>query len=160
MAGGHALTKALGYQAIPEHFTGGKGSTCFRVLKEFGYDIVPQGEAREATPSVIEDDRDWAEGVKRGRWHLRSERKAGLAAAKRNWFLARHGKLFCENCKMEPQKAYGKEHGDACIEVHHAAVSISAMKPGHRTKLEDLQCLCANCHRVEHRRMRMRRNPR
>ena len=36
------------------------------------------------------------------------------------------------------------------IEVHHAEVSVAAMVEGHRTKLSDLQCLCANCHRLVH----------
>jgi len=29
------------------------------------------------------------------------------------------------------------------------------MPPGYKTKLEDLQCLCANCHRVVHHELRI-----
>ena len=32
-------------------------------------------------------------------------------------------------------------------------IQVKDMLPGHETKLEDLQCLCANCHRVTHREM-------
>ena len=52
---------------------------------------------------------------------------------------------------MDPVEAYGGLHGTACIEVHHHAVQVEDMPEAHKTKLEDLQWLCANCHRVEHR---------
>jgi 5-methylcytosine-specific restriction protein A len=41
--------------------------------------------------------------------------------------------------------------GDACIEVHHHAVAVAKMDGKARTRLADLQCLCANCHRIVHR---------
>jgi predicted HNH restriction endonuclease len=56
---------------------------------------------------------------------------------------------------MDPVEAYGGEHGEACIEVHHHSVHIVDMVEEHRTKLEDLQCLCANCHRVVHRLLKL-----
>lgn len=86
--------------------------------------------------------------------HLRAERKAGLAAAKRERFRVEHGKLSCEQCGMDPVEIYGPEYGESCIEVHHARVTVANMRAGHLTKLADLQCLCANCHRIEHQRMR------
>jgi hypothetical protein len=43
--------------------------------------------------------------------------------------------------------------GEACIEIHHAKVQVSEMQSGHITSLEDLQCLCANCHRFIHRQL-------
>ena len=59
--------------------------------------------------------------------------------------------LFCERCQMDPVKVYGGTLGEACIEVHHKSVAIHQMKAGHKSIMEDLMCLCANCHRVEHR---------
>ena len=54
---------------------------------------------------------------------------------------------------MRPHVVYGVDRGDACIEVHHT-VPIGA-EPGFRkTKLEDLECLCANCHRIEYWKIR------
>ena len=38
----------------------------------------------------------------------------------------------------------------ACIEVHHKK-PISEMVEGETTKLDDVECLCANCHRIVHR---------
>jgi 5-methylcytosine-specific restriction protein A len=52
---------------------------------------------------------------------------------------------------MDPVTVYGGQHGPACIEVHHHSVQVEDMAETHRTKLEDLQCLCANCYRVVHR---------
>lgn len=55
---------------------------------------------------------------------------------------------------MDPHEVYGEDYGDACIEVHHAKTSVQDMEAAHKTKLEDLMCLCANCHRVVHREMK------
>lgn len=55
---------------------------------------------------------------------------------------------------MKPIEVYGGEVGEACIEVHHTK-PIADMKEGDTTKLEDLQCLCASCHRVVHRELRI-----
>ena len=155
---GRALSKAIGFQVEPKHFTGGVGSPCFAILTQYGYEIGPKGETVRPSPPPLPEDGEWDEGDKKGRWHLRAERKAGLAAAKRKRFRAEHGKLFCEQCRLDPVETYGAEYGESCIEVHHAPVTVADMRPGHRTKLEDLQCLCANCHRIEHRRMRATAN--
>jgi predicted HNH restriction endonuclease len=92
----------------------------------------------------------WAEGRPELVLHLKRERANGLSQAKKTAFLREHGKLFCEMCLFDPVAAYKDEAAKACIEVHHRAVAISEMASGHKTKLNDLQCLCANCHRLVH----------
>ncbi|AJR23047.1 hypothetical protein TZ53_03980 [Sphingobium sp. YBL2] len=52
---------------------------------------------------------------------------------------------------MDPSAHYKASVGAACIEVHHARVQVRDMQAGHVTVMEDLQCLCANCHRLTHR---------
>ena len=47
-------------------------------------------------------------------------------------------------------KTYG-DLGEGFIECHHK-VPVSELKPGAKTKLSDLAVLCANCHRMLHRR--------
>jgi predicted HNH restriction endonuclease len=102
------------------------------------------------------DDLGWREGGLIYVTHLRRERADGLAEKKREAFIKTHGgRIFCELCRFDPLAAYG-EFGAACIEVHHAKVAVENMEDGHVTKLEDLQCLCANCHRVTHKHMRER----
>ena len=149
---GLAATEALGFEVLPKHLTGGRGTPCFRVLESSGFIIVPKGEPNPPPyfPESIEDQL-WSEGKPRLIAHLRSERASGLAQAKKDWFLRTHGRLFCERCGMDPVDVYGGPHGTACIEVHHRAVLVENMAKGHKTKLDDLQCLCANCHRVVHR---------
>lgn len=54
---------------------------------------------------------------------------------------------------MKPDDVYGPEVGEACIEVHHRLPLEST--PGAReTRLEDLMCVCANCHRIIHYELR------
>lgn len=153
---GLAATGALGHPIQPRHFTAGIGSTCFTMLESSGYTIVPKGEGAVVAPVPdVQADREWSEGTPRLRSHLRRERSAGLREAKKAEFRRNNsGKLFCEKCGLDPVDRYASEDGEACIEVHHKRVQVSEMDEGHLTTLEDLQCLCANCHRVEHRLIR------
>lgn len=154
---GIAATEALGFAVRPENFTAGDGEPCFRILRAHGYPIVPKGDPVEADPVIADDEeRAWSEGGAKLVTHLRRERATGLAAEKRHHFREQHGRLFCERCKMDPVETYG-DVGEACIEVHHRETHLADMQEGHRTRLEDLMCLCANCHRVAHRELGRRR---
>jgi hypothetical protein len=153
---GLAATEALGFDVLPKHFLGGRGTACFRILENAGYTIVPKDEdIHPIELPVSQDDRLWTEGEPRLVAHLRRERASGLAQAKRNWFVRTHGRLFCERCGLDPVVTYSGVHRNACIEVHHNVVSVADMIKGHDTKLDDLQCLCANCHRVVHRLLKL-----
>ncbi len=150
---GLAATEALGFPVRPDNFRGGEGTPTFRILRDHGYPVVPKG--RDPAPAAIPDveDRIWIEGRQQLGQHLRRERGTGLAAAKRDRFRAEHGRLFCERCLMDPVERYGSASGEACIEVHHRRTQVAAMQEEHVTRLEDLMCLCASCHRVVHREM-------
>jgi|ETNmetMinimDraft_26_1059896.scaffolds.fasta_scaffold38376_1 5-methylcytosine-specific restriction protein A len=156
---GFAATEALGFTVLPKHFVGGEASLCFRKLREWGYLIIPKQGVNEKLPEIDPaglslDDKAWSEGRPHLVKHLRRERKSGLAQLKRYTFKQEHGKLYCEKCKFVPAEKYGDEIGEACIEVHHKKL-ISQMLPGETTTLEDLECLCANCHRVVHRQLKV-----
>jgi 5-methylcytosine-specific restriction protein A len=149
---GLAASKAFGFAVQPRHFTAGVNSPCFQMLEAAGFRIVRKGETHEQVElPVPAEDREWAEGQPRLVFHLRRERAPGLSRAKKAEFRRVHRRLFCERCSMDPVETYGGEHGEACIEVHHHDVQIAEMALGHQTRLEDLQCLCASCHRVVHR---------
>jgi len=151
---GLAATAALGFTVRPEHFIGGVGTVCFDLLEGAGYRVVPKGvdiKLEDLPPDS--EERVWAEGYRGLVHHLRRERATGLSNAKKAEFRRKHGKLFCENCHVDPAEIYG-ELGEACIEVHHHAIHVAEMGDNHKTTLEDLRCLCANCHRIEHRRLR------
>ncbi|MEU9206910.1 HNH endonuclease [Streptomyces sp. NPDC048415] len=56
--------------------------------------------------------------------------------------------LTCEVCDFDFARVYGRL-GEDYIEVHHVTpLHISGTR---ETKLDDLACLCANCHRMCHR---------
>jgi hypothetical protein len=148
---GLAATEALGFEVRPENFRGGEGTQCFRVLREHGYLVVPKGEPDGPNAGLLDEDRVWTEGNPRLVMHLRRERGAGLAAAKRHQFKKLHGRLFCERCGIDPVETFGSEMGEACIEVHHQGTQVADMDGAHVTRLDDMECLCANCHRVTHR---------
>jgi 5-methylcytosine-specific restriction protein A len=56
--------------------------------------------------------------------------------------------LRCEVCSFDFARVYGRL-GEDYIEVHHVTpLHISGRR---ETRLDDLACLCANCHRMCHR---------
>jgi predicted HNH restriction endonuclease len=121
-------------------------------LEDAGYNIVPKGaHAPSIDVPTSDEDREWTEGKPKLVSHLRRARASGLAQAKKDKLKRQYGRLFCERCELDPVIAYGGLHGEACIEVHHSATHVEHMSETHITRLEDLECLCANCHRVEHR---------
>lgn len=147
---GLALSMALDGAPIgPKHFTA--GGLCFDLLQAAGYPIVPKGGAYDSPDSETYIDREWREGGAKLKIHLTRERALGLAKAKKAQFRRMHGRLSCERCGLDPVEHYAVEEAEACIEVHHFATYVSEMAEGHRTTLDDLQCLCANCHRLVHR---------
>lgn len=82
------------------------------------------------------------------RLHKRYERDRKLVGKK----LAQassEGNLECEVCNFNFGATYGKL-GAGYIEVHHLKAVNKLGKDG-KTKLEDLALLCANCHRMAHR---------
>ncbi|MES3091908.1 HNH endonuclease [Sphingomonas aerolata] len=70
---------------------------------------------------------------------MREKRKAAAAT----------GALACEVCGFDFEAAYGGL-GAGYIEVHHTK-PVHMLTPGTKTKLADLALLCANCHRMMHR---------
>ena len=161
---GLALEEALGIEAKPRHFSAGWNTPCFQILEANGLWIVPKSSVERRpypTPTVLEDaeklivptdeERTWIEGNPKIAVHLHKERRPGLARKKREQFVRDHGRLVCERCDLDPAITYGPEAGHACIEVHHHRTHVADMQRDHETSLDDLKCLCSNCHRVLHR---------
>nr|MDW3663890.1 hypothetical protein [Paraburkholderia terrae] len=137
-----------------KHFSGDKASLCFALLRDAGYQIVPKNYDSTSADPALMPEQEWTEGDRKLVSHLTRERAPGLAKAKKAEFRRLHGRLTCERCKLDPVAVFGTEHAEACIEVHHSTTHVSQMGPRHRTKLDDVQCLCANCHRLVHRLLR------
>jgi len=90
------------------------------------------------------------EGIRWLRLHLGTERRPGLADAKRREAIARTGRLECEVCQFDFSTRYGG-HGSGFMEVHHRDPLMNSPEEGREVTLADLALLCANCHRMAHR---------
>ena len=97
---------------------------------------------------------DWIEEAEEGRvitaMHHRYERNWALIQSKKKKALATFGALTCEACGFDFRERYG-ERGAGFIECHHVT-PVHALKPGNKTRVEDLRLLCSNCHRMVHSR--------
>lgn len=80
--------------------------------------------------------------------HKRYEREPKLIREKRK-AAAAQGKLICETCGFDFAATYGAL-GAGYIEVHHTK-PVHTMIHHTKTNLNDLALLCANCHRMAHR---------
>jgi 5-methylcytosine-specific restriction enzyme A len=99
-------------------------------------------------PADAEDVVDAPEGRILTRAHRVRERSAKLRRKKLVLALEEFGKLECEVCGFDFATVYGKR-GKGFMECHHT-IPLRDLKPGVRTRLEDLALLCANCHRMIH----------
>ncbi|MFJ4686069.1 HNH endonuclease [Streptomyces sp. NPDC088789] len=80
---------------------------------------------------------------------LARERDPRLRAKKIRHVRASGLPLRCEVCDFDFARTYGTDLGEGYIEVHHVTpLHVSGVR---ETRLEDLACLCANCHRMCHR---------
>lgn len=162
-------------QARPVHFSAGWTQPCFPMLEEAGYTIITKSDAvaeverrkRRVAHSNAETDkaiasvpadpeeRLWIEGNPQMATHLRTERARSpkAAASKRTAVrAANEGRLACEHCATDWYAFYPHAVAEAIFDIHHT-IPLKDMGEDHQTRIEDLLCLCANCHRAEHRRM-------
>ncbi|MCU6328321.1 HNH endonuclease [Enterobacter quasiroggenkampii] len=107
--------------------------------------MVAAGEDDEQEDSIT-----GSEGRPILRLHLSRERDSSLVKKKKQSVLDEHGKLECEICAVDFKKVYG-ELGDGFAECHHTR-PLSHREDNEETKLKDLAIVCANCHRMLHRR--------
>jgi len=165
---GLALAEALQTHVTPGDFSSGEG--IFSLMRQRGLDVVPlittpiesgktqkrpnKDQVDEAIVGlpITEEERSWIEGDLKAVYHLRRERSGGLPKAFKSQFRASKGKLFCERCDRDFLDEYGIGIADACFEVHHK-MPVSEMADGHETTVDQLELLCANCHRATHREM-------
>lgn len=101
-------------------------------------------------PETDDEIADAPEGKILTRAHRVRERNRTLVARKKREAMEAEGRLACATCAFDFAVAYGS-HGEGFIECHHT-VPVSQLTPGARTRLADLALVCANCHRMIHRR--------
>ena len=81
--------------------------------------------------------------------HRSKERATGMAKKKKDSVLKRTGKLACEVCSFDFKAVYG-DLGEGFAECHHR-MPLADLTEETVTKLKDLAIVCANCHRMLHR---------
>ncbi len=105
--------------------------------------------------SSIEDEDCEEVRVKEGqtlyKYHKYKERNRAIIIQKKKQFLNKNGRLFCEICGFDYSQYYG-DLGKGFIECHHI-LPLSIIGKEKETRLEDLSLVCANCHRMLHRKM-------
>lgn len=106
-------------------------------------------EVRVAAVDEV-DDEEFPEGRILLRLHRARERSARLRDRAKRRALEQLGRLACVACGFDFSATYGAV-GDGYIECHHLT-AISDLEPGATSRVEDLVLLCANCHRMVHRR--------
>jgi 5-methylcytosine-specific restriction protein A len=113
---------------------------------------ITTGELQTLAPTddeEFDDEYSAPEGRLLMRRHQARERNKGLRKKKISSVLRQGGRLACEACDFDFEEVYG-DRGAGYIECHHV-VPLHAAGEG-RTKLSDLALICANCHRMIHRR--------
>lgn len=90
-----------------------------------------------------------SEGRLLTRVHIARERNQKLVESKRAQVMRKNGKLACEVCDFDFGAVYG-DRGTGFIECHHIE-PVESFAQGHKTHLDDLALVCANCHRIVHR---------
>jgi 5-methylcytosine-specific restriction protein A len=101
-------------------------------------DDVAHGSVDE---TVIPD----SEGRKRIVQHIAYER----SRKNRELTIKTHGTV-CQACGFDFDQFYGRDYADSYIEIHH--VRPLSEHEGEVDPATDLISLCANCHRMAHRR--------
>ncbi|MFB9602818.1 HNH endonuclease [Streptomyces roseofulvus] len=112
---------------------------------------IVTGELQSLAPTEEEEFGDYSapEGRLLMRRHQARERNKSLRKKKIASVIQRGGRLACEACGFDFEQVYG-DRGAGYIECHHV-VPLHEAGEG-RTKLSDLALICANCHRMIHRR--------
>ena len=111
---------------------------------------LTNGQIPEASLEEDEEVAEAEEGRILTRIHRSRERSRQLVEKKKASVLKAHGTLRCEACAFDFELTYG-ERGKGFIEAHHVK-PVHTLKPGEKTRLEDLVLICSNCHRILHMR--------
>jgi 5-methylcytosine-specific restriction protein A len=106
-------------------------------------------EAVAAAGADEDDAEEFPEGRVLYRLHRARERSQALREKAKALALREYGKLECRVCGFDFAAKYGKL-GEGFIECHHT-VPLSDLAEQRKTRVEDVAMLCANWHRMVHR---------
>jgi predicted HNH restriction endonuclease len=107
-------------------------------------------EGSSSSKAASEDEDEGVEGRTLFRLHRLKERNPRLVRRKKRAILTDTGRLRCEVCDFDFTVVYGAI-GEWFAECHHR-VPLMKLDGKSPTRLADLAIVCANCHRMLHRR--------
>ena len=138
-------------------FVLGGGPNINRCFEQLGFAVIENWGMSSATAPTLTapvvtpaTELSAAEGRELLRLHRTRERSQPLVALKKREVLLAEGRLECETCGFDFAAAYGPR-GEGFAECHHT-LPISQSAPDRRTRTSELALVCANCHRMLHRR--------
>jgi 5-methylcytosine-specific restriction protein A len=118
-------------------------------LSKLSLAIVRGRRSAVAELSTEREELKYPEGRVLYRLHRQRERNS-LVVAKKKQQALEAGSLACEVCNFNFFGVYGAI-GDGYIECHHTT-PIAEYDCNRKNRLQDLALVCANCHRMLHRR--------
>lgn len=123
-------------------------------VSDFLNELLCLAENRVKADSLDSISPEYREGFPEGklkeRRHKSRERNAQLIKQVKAETLKAKGKLTCQCCGFDFEKMYG-DIGTEFIEAHHTKPVSELHDDGEMTKKEDIALVCANCHRMLHR---------
>lgn len=133
-------------------------SSNYNLRKNLFFSVDGKGKGhwglRDFEPSnnnvdITEDDEGFYEGKRLLKEHICRERNYKVIRLAKQIFKDKNHKLFCEICNFDFKQKYG-DIGEDYIEGHHI-IPVSEIPENYKTKAEDIALVCANCHRMLHR---------
>jgi len=126
----------------------------FRGIRELTQNsaaILDDALARDAeSGGPTEEELEFPEGRQVYQAHVRRERNRKVVERAKAQRYERDPELRCEVCGFSFALAYG-DLGDGYIEAHHT-MPLGKSQGSTKTRVSDLVLVCANCHRMLHRR--------
>ena len=150
-AGKKGLSRGAGGEKVVWREFAADPSRCHQIANAIRASIADPDTDYGSLPYTEDEFDDEApEGRLLTRKHRVRERNRKLVKKKLARFLKDHGRIFCQLCKFDFASMYGKR-GEGFIECHHTK-PVTTLGPDSKTHLDDLALVCANCHRMIHRR--------
>ncbi|WP_053375555.1 HNH endonuclease [Paenibacillus sp. FJAT-27812] len=110
-------------------------------------DVLEQYIMSDSAYEILDDEDELhKEGLRKSSVVNKYERNPKIKKAA----ILYHG-VTCMGCKFNFEEFYG-DHGKGFIEIHHINPLSSVQKEHYVDPKEDIAVLCANCHRMIHRR--------
>ena len=96
---GLAASEALGFEVLPEHFSGGAGTPCFRVLEAAGLTILPKDELASSGNWWVNQNQTYKHEVHGGfLWSPKANKNGGKNQFYDNMTLVKPGDLIFSFC--------------------------------------------------------------